>query len=305
MDKKEITKDQVGVPLPELVGAKIDTLVLDGKEYTKTSERWGKAFYRKGKVCLLIDLATGEIAKTIPTEKSLLTMGVVMLRGLIAGEFDSDEPITANTLKELMSSYSDDEKKAIWSQLSADEKKFLLALPKDPIRVEKRTLFIDQDLPSVLSKIPGMTFTDDIETVNYKGEVFSFFVRMGDVLEYTNEAKTSTLMVDIYTHALCLTEFVAPPAKKSKDGVEIWIGNQCHQLSHRHYSRLPLGFGQMSRDERVAVIDDMKEQDRLIAEAQEIERKKKEVWESANKKVKPVAKKKIAPKEKQPDLFAM
>ena len=193
MDKKEITKDQVGVPLPELVGAKIDTLVLDGKEYTKTSERWGKAFYRKGKVCLLVDLATGEIAKTIPTEKSLLTMGVVMLRGLIAGEFDSDEPITANTLKELMSSYSDDEKKAIWSQLSAEEKKYLLALPKDPIRVEKRTLFIDQDLPSVLTKIPDMTFTDDIETLPLHFEFDQWKLFYNDGKELDRDSKEEIL----------------------------------------------------------------------------------------------------------------
>lgn len=305
MNKKEITRDQIGVPLPELVGAIFDALVLDGKEYQKQAERWGKAFYRNKKVCLLVDVATGEIHKTLPSEQSFLKIGVILLKGVVSGELSSGNvPVATGTLKELMKSYSDDEKKAIWSQLSPEEREYLKNLPKEPIRIEKKTLFVDNELPSVLTKIPDMTFTDDIELVNYKGEVFNFFIKMGDVLEFANEAKTNTLMVDIFTHALCLTEFVAPPAKKTKDGVEMWIGNQCHHLSHRHYNRLPVGFGQMSREDRTAVLAEMIEQDRLVAEHQELERRKKEVWESADKKVKPVAKKKLIPKEKQPDLFA-
>lgn len=300
----DITTLEQGIPQPSLVGANFDSLTLGGKEYTKTSERWGKAFYRHKKVCILVDLATGEITKTIPSEKSLLTMGVILLKGIVNGELDSEEKITANTLKELMQGFTDDEKRAIWSQLSAEEKQFLLALPKEPIRIEKNILYIDQDLTPVLTKIPDITFSDDIQSCSYKGQNFSFFIRMGDILEFVDENKTQTLMVDVFTHALCLTDFIAPPTKKTKDGVEMWIGNQSHFLSHRHYHNLPIGFGQKESKERLTIIEEMKEQDRLIAEAQELERKKKEVWESVDKKVKPVAKKKI-PKEKQPDLFVL
>ena len=119
----EITKDQIGVPLPELVGAKPEKLILDGKEYDKTVERWGKAFYRNKKVCLLVDLATGEIHKTIPSEQSFLRMGVILLKGVVSGELDAgDVPVTQNTVKELMKNYSADEKQAIWSQLATGEK---------------------------------------------------------------------------------------------------------------------------------------------------------------------------------------
>lgn len=302
----EITKDQIGVPLPELVGAKPEKLILDGKEYDKTAERWGKAFYRNKKVCLLVDLETGEIHKTIPSEQSFLRMGVILLKGVVSGELDAgDVPVTQNTVKELMKNYSADEKQAIWSQLTPEEKEYLKNLPKDPIRVEKNILYVDQDLPTTLTKIPEMDFTDDIKSVVYKGETYNFFIRMGDVLEFSDETRTKTLMVDVYTNALCLTEFISPPLKKSKDGVEMWIGNTPYQLSHRHYNRLPVGFGQMSQDERIEVIADMQEQDRLILEAQELERKRKEVWESAGKKPKASPKKKLVPKEVTPELFSI